>query len=232
MSTALKDINDEIRNFRFKRISIVPGLFYNQYDLINTIYFYHNSKFQTGDVDDEGDRKYFYNINKNPCLIYTKSIDFDTKQIKLLTVDGSDPAKTWFMERDLKFWMRDVQFGKVLNRIFLELPIFGSVVLKIVDGKPYFVDLRNFIVQQNAESLDDSNYIIEIHNYTVPEFRRIGKKMKWNQSAIDKVIDEFHKMKDTSHIRLFERYGEVREEDGKGNVTYPYKRVFMADVWS
>ena len=225
----LKDINQEILDFRNRQIQIVPGLYFNQYETINQVYFYYNSKFASGDTDDEGDRKYFYNINKNPCKVFSKAIDFDTKNIRLITTESGDPLKTWFMERDLKFWMRDKQFGKTLNRIFKELPIFGSVVLKIVDGTPYFVDLRNFVVRQSANSLDFSDHLIEIHNLTVGQFRKVGKIMGWKQADIDKTIEEFHKMKDTSHIRVFERYGEV--EEIKGDVkTYPYKRVFFADV--
>lgn len=230
MSTILKDINGEIYNFRSRHISIVEGLRHNQYELIRKIYFYYHSRFMSGEVDEEGDRKYFYNITSNPCKIFTKAVDFDTKNIKLLTAGDGDPLKTWFMERDLEFWMRDKQFGKILNRIFGELPIFGSVVLKIVDGTPHFVDLRNFVVEQSADTLDQSNYIIESHNYTVPDFRAVAKKMGWKQSDVDSVVDLFHKMKDTTHIRLFERYGEVREEGTDGTVSYPYKRVFIADV--
>lgn len=230
MIPILRSINKENQDFQTKLIQIVPSLFYNQYETIKRIVFYHNSKYVTGEVDDEGDRKYFYNINRNPCKVCSKAIDFDTKNIRMLTAGGGDPMKTWFMERDLKYWMRDKQFGKVLNRIFAEIPIFGSVVLKIVEGVPYFVDLRNFVIEQSADDLKSANYIIEIHNKTPSEFRKIGKKMKWKQEDIDKVIDLFHKMKDTSHIRLYERYGEVEEESEAGNKTYPYKRVFVADV--
>lgn len=225
----LRTINKEIEDFKTKATTIVPGLFFNQYDTIQKIFYYYNSKFQSGEIDDEGDRKYFFNIVKNPCKVYSKAIDFDTKNIRILTAGGGDPLKTWFMERDLKYWMRDKQFGKVLNRIFYELPIFGSVVIKIVNGEPYFVDLRNFYVDQNADDLSCSSFITEVHNYSVSEFRKVAKQMKWEQSKVDKVIDLFHQMKDTSHIRLYERYGEVVEEDNDG-MKYPYKRVFIADV--
>jgi hypothetical protein len=145
-------------------------------------------------------------------------------------VGGGDTTKTWFMERDLKYWMREKQFGKTLNRIFRELPIFGSVVLKIIKGTPYFVDLRNFVVQQSAETLDSSNYIIEIHNLTVPEFRKVGRDMGWPQAKINEAIEKFHNMKGVSHIRLYERYGEVPEFKDGQIVGYEYKRVFLADV--
>lgn len=226
----LRDINKEIQDFQTRDIQIVPGLFFNQYQMIEKIIFYYNSKFQSGDYDEEGNRKYFFNITKNPCKVFSKSIDFDTKNIRLLTTGGGDPLKTWFMERDLKYWMRDKKFGKVLNRIFRELPIFGSVILKIVDGTPYFVDLRNFVVEQSSESLKDSTYKIEVHNLTVPQFRKVAKKMNWPQDKVNETIENYYKMKNTSHIRLYERYGEVGEKNLAGTMDYKFKRSFIADV--
>lgn len=224
----LRTINQEIEDYRNKVISIVPGLTWNQRDTIEKIHFYYNSKFQSGEIDDEGDKKYFFNITKNPCKVFSKAVDFDTKNIRLLTSGGGDPTKTWFLERDLKYWMRDKQFGKTLNRIFRELPVFGSVVLKVVKGNLYFVDLRNFIVTQSADSLDASNFITEIHNYSIPEFRKVGKEMKWGDK-VNEAIEKFREMKGASHIRVYERYGEVPEEKN-GQMTYPYKRCFYADV--
>jgi len=162
-------------------------------------------------------------LSRVPCNVGTKAIDFDTKHIRLQTFGGANPLKTWFMERDLKFWMKDKNFGQTLNRIFHELPIFGSVVLKIIDNKPYFVDLRNFIVEQNADTLDKSNYIIEIHNYTPVEFRKMGKEKGWNN--VNKAIKEFRRMEGVQYIKVYERYGEVKDGD-----SYAYKRVVLADV--
>ena len=227
----VKQLNKEIENFKTKYIQVVPGLTFNQYDTIQQIYFYYNSKFKSGEIDEDGDRKYFYNITKNPCKVFSKAVDFDTKNIRMLTVGGGEPIKTWFMERDLKYWMRDKQFGKTLNRIFKELPIFGSVVLKIIDGTPYFVDLRNFVVEQQADDLDSTNFILEIHNYTPMEFRKVAKDMKWDSDKVNKTVEEFRKMKDTPHIRVYERYGEVADtKSGVPTGEYTYKRIFFADV--
>jgi hypothetical protein len=229
-ASLLRQINYEIETFKTKNIQVVPGLYYNQYELVNTTYFYYNSKFQSGTIDDEGDRKYFYNITKNPCKVFTKAVDFDTKNIRLLTVGGGDPLKTWFMERDLKYWMRDINFGKTLNHLFAYLPVFGSYVLKVIDGVPYYVDLRNFIVDQSADTLDDSNYITEIHNLTPTSFRKIAKQMGWSDEDVKTTIEEFHKMKNTSHIRLYERYGEVPRVTDEGKQVWEYRRTFLADV--
>lgn len=226
MESVLRTINREAKDFQTKHITIVPGFTFNQWETLQKIIFYYNSKFQTGEVDEEGDRKYFNNITKNPCKVWSKAVDFDTKNIRLLTAGGGDPLKTWFMERDLKFWMRDKKFGKTLNRLFRELPIFGTVVLKVIDNTPYFVDLRNLIVEQAADSLDDANYIIEVHNYTPDGFRKEGRRMGWPKAKVNEVIDKFYEMQKTSHIRVFERYGEIKGD----NDEYSYKRVFIADV--
>lgn len=222
----LREINRELQEFRTKPVQVVPGLTFNQYETLRNIYFYYNSKFTTGETDDEGDRKYFLNITKNPCKVFSKAIDFDTKNIRLLTVGGGAPLKTWFMERDLKYWMRDKQFGKTLNRIFRELPIYGSVVLKVIKGTPYFVDLRNFVIEQSAECIKDANYVIEKHNLTVPQFRKIAKEMNWDETKVQQTIDEYYKMEGTSHIRLYERYGDLDMGDGN----YQYRRLYLADV--
>ena len=159
----LAQIQSEKKEFENDKIQIVDGFLFNQKDTLNRIYLYYNSKYIHGAYDDENQRKFFFNIVRNPCKVTTKAVDFDTKHINIQTASGGDPLKTWYFERDLKFWMKDQDFGKVLNRIFSELPVFGSVVLKIVDKKPEFVDLRNFIVDQSADTLNGSNYIIEKH---------------------------------------------------------------------
>ena len=223
----LKKINEELNEFQNKSIQVVPGFNFNQKDTVEKVYRLYNSKFESGDIDSDGDKKYFYNIVKNPCNVTTKAIDFDTKDIRILTAGGGSPLKTWFYERDLKFWMREQNFGKVLNRVFKELPIFGSVVLKVIKNVPYFVDLRNFVVSQSADTLDDANYIIERHLYSPQQFIKMGKKLGWGDT--EKAMNEFRKMKNMDYICVYERYGEI--EEGEGEVkTYPYKRIIIADV--
>ncbi len=212
-------IRQELEDYK-EDITIVDGVTFNQKEMIEKIHRFLNSKFLNGDIDVDGDRKHFFNIVKNPCGVETKATDFDTKNIKILTADTGDPEQTWYFERDLKFWMKDQNFGRVLNRIFEERPKFGSVVIKTIKGEPFFVDLRNFACEPSADTLDDSAYIIERHIYTPRQFRKVGEELNWDN--IDEVIEEAKKG-DDRHIITYERYGEVAEEEG-------YRRIIYADV--
>ena len=209
-------IKKEIENFRTKPVIIAKGLTFNQEETINDIIYRYNSKFLDGDFDNQGDRKYFFNVNRSACDTTTKGIDFDTKNINILTAAGGSPKQTWFFERDLKFWMKDQNFGKTLNGIFYRLPIFGSVVIKIVNGEIFFVDLRNFMCDKGVDSLKESDFVIEVHNKTPLEFKRLGIERGWKYQE---VIDRFNPS-NYDYIKIYERYGEV---DGV------YKKTLIAE---
>ena len=89
--------------------------------------------------------------------------------------------------------MKKDEFGKTLNRISRELPQFGSVVIKYHKGKSYFVNLKNFIVEQNADCLDFSNYIIEQHFFTPMEFKKIAKEQGWDSEKVKKSLKNIEK---------------------------------------
>ena len=217
----LTTIQKEVEDFKSKEITIIDQLRFSQWETIKRIYYYYLSAFESGDIDSQGDKKYFLNLVRNPCNVSTKAVDFDTKDINIQTAAGGNPLKTWFFQRDLKYWMKDKEFGKVLNRIFFELPIFGSVVLKVIKGVPYFVDLRNFMIDQDADSLDTSGSLIERHNYTPYDFKRIGKEKGWDN--VEETLTAFRASTNNKYIQVYERYGEV-EDNGE----YVYKRVVIA----
>ncbi len=229
-NNAISIIQQELDSFG-KDITIINGWNWNQKKQIeqNTLYF--NSKFVNGDIDDDGLKLYFYNIIRAACGTNTKAIDIDTKDILLLTAEGGNSLKTWFYQRDLKNWMKKKEFGKILNRISEELPIQGTCVLKYINGEVKFVNLKNFIVEQNADSLDQSNYIIEQHYYTPLEFKKIGDEMEWNN--VDKIIKDFRGLNsknstdNSQYIRVFERYGEYYNEETD---EYEYGVCYVADI--
>ena len=210
----LQQINEEIADFKKPIPMDESGSWmFNQLETINQAILYTNGKYIDGDIDEDDLKLYFYNITRQAVGTTAKAIDLDTKDILLKTEPGGDYIKTWFLQRDVKYWLKKQEFGKILNRISDELPQFGSVVLKYINGKAEFVNLKNFIVEQNADCLDFSNYIIEQHLYTPMEFRRIAKELDWDKDKVNKIIKEYRKG-NNQYIRVFERYGEVEDDDG------------------
>lgn len=216
-------ISKEIDEFQKQSVQIVDKFRFNQKKTIDRIYYYYNSQFESGEFDSEGFKKYFFNIVKNPCYVATKAVDFDTKDIIITAAPGHSTEKAWLLDRDLKFWFKKIQFGKLLNRIFYELPIFGSVVLKKVQNRYHFVDLRNLINEQSADSLEKSSYVIEIHYYTPEELR----EKNWDN--IEETIKFWQETK-VPYIRIIERYGLVPENWLKPNgdpKKYVYSRFIV-----
>ncbi len=106
----LTTIQKEVEDFKSKEITIIDQLRFSQWETIKRIYYYYLSAFESGDIDSQGDKKYFLNLVRNPCNVSTKAVDFDTKDINIQTAAGGNPLKTWFFQRDLKYWMKDKEF--------------------------------------------------------------------------------------------------------------------------
>lgn len=203
----VKQLQKEVDEFQAgEPIEIVSRYFHRQYDTVDKIIRLYNSKFEKGELDSEGFRKYFYNIVRNPCTVSTKAVAFDVSDIQVTAAPGSSYRKAWIADRDFKYWAKTQNLPLIMSRVFHELPIFGSVVLKKVKGKWRFVDLRNLINEQQADSLDRAEYVIEQHFMTPEEFRKTNWKKK------DEILEAWRATK-KPYIRFFERRGEVSEAD-------------------
>lgn len=199
-------IQEEVSDYLTKSIHITNHYEFNQERVIEDVIRLYNSKFEKGEYDRQGFKKYFFNIVRNPCYVSSKAVQFQTKDFMVLPSGGQNPMYSWIMDKDLKQWMKDNNFGKTLSDIFYNLPIYGTVVLKKANNALHLVDLRNIVVEQSADSLKTAAYVIEQHRYTPYELR----KQKW--SNIEKVIKSWRKTEDP-YIRIVERYGELTEEE-------------------
>ena len=221
MDGTFNRIKDEVSEFQNESIPFTSHYEYNQKLTLEGITRLYNSRFEKGEFDTQGFRKYFFNIVKGPCYTSTKAIDFDTKDIMVLPVGGQSSIWSWLMGKDLRHWMKENEFGKTLNNIFYNLPIYGSVVLKKAKDDLHIVDLRNFIVEQSADTLKSASYIIEQHRYTPYELRKSG----WNN--VEEAISAWRETKEP-YIRIVERYGELTEEEiNNGD---PNKHKFMRTI--
>ena len=172
---------------RFRDPLMMPGGY--TFDYVGTlkmIDLYLNSKFQTGDKDNRGFRKFFYNIVKPACDIATKFIDLDTKDIMLFAEQSDQEEKVWLMQHDLKQWLKENKFGTLLNEIGERYPEYGSVVLKKQKSKFKNVQLQNLRFDPSARILEDSDFVYEINLMTWGEMA----KMPWDKATLKKIYNE------------------------------------------
>jgi len=209
----------EVEEFKEGTVHVAPGYDFSQYETIKRIHLYQNSKFESGDTDSEGFQKHFYNIANHRCDVAKKAIDLDVKDIKIVAERPSAYYDCWFLEKELRQWMKEARFGRLINRLAENAVEFGSAVIKEKEGNPedMIVDLRNFFVDQSANYLKDARFIIERHFLTPDELRQ----KSWDNK--EEIINQFEtgyssyygstgdNLDSVPYIPIWERVGEVPE---------------------
>lgn len=178
------------------------GYFFSQYDTVNLIELYYNSKFETGAIDSEGQRKLFLNICAFRSDVASKMIDLDTKDFVFIPEDNSSKWGAWFIQKEFKDWARESYFGEFLNDLVESYPKYGTLVVKKVGKKLERVPLRTLVNQVDAKDLKTATHVIEVHqNMTKQDMQ---KYKGWD---IKDVILPFGQK-----TTVYERYGFVPAE--------------------
>lgn len=191
MDNIFATIRKERRDFLQNEITIVGGYTFSQYNTVKKVHLYHSSHYEKGDyevINGVQRKKVFYNINSWRCEVATKMLDIDVKDFLLLANSPDQDINVMLLEKELKVWMKKHKFGRVLNEVVNELPIYGTVVLKKFGNNDVeLVDLRYLYNDQSAASLKDATYIILRHLVDRDYLRKM--RTKWNN--VDAVLEKF-----------------------------------------
>ena len=139
------------------------GYKFSQYETLNLIDLYYNSKFETGLTVSEGQRKLFLNICAFRADVASKMIDLDTKDFVFIPDETSSKWGTWFINKEFRDWARRNYFGEFINEIVENFPKYGTVVVKKVGKMLERVPLKHLICQQDAKTLEESSHVIQVH---------------------------------------------------------------------
>lgn len=151
------------------------GFEFDQWRTIRLISLYSLGKFESGEFDEKGRKKYFYQVLKKAADNATKMVDLDVSDIRFRTDIPEYEKMSWLASLEFKLWAKEIGLGKLLNDIAYNYPLFGSVVVKeSVDGFAV-VPLFNLIFDQAVNRLDESLFVIERHVMT----RFDIEKMVW-----------------------------------------------------
>jgi hypothetical protein len=216
-------IRQERDDFIDNNISIVDGYSFNQYQTIKKCHLYYNSRFVSGELDSNGRKKIFFNIVKSPCKVSTRFLNFDTKDVRLISNTEGGELGTMLLESELKLWLKKNKFANLMNEVAEKLPIYGSVVIKKTKKGAELLDLRKLILDPTVKRIQDSRFVIIEHNLT-PSQLRDKEKDGWKN--VEEAIQKFYVNKapdsymdseslnqviSTPLIKVYERFGEVPE---------------------
>lgn len=244
-------IREERQDFLYNHIQIVDGFMFSQYNTIKKIHKYYNGHYSDGDYETINGitrKKVFWTIGKRRATIATKQIDIDTKDFLLISQNQATEWNIALLEKELKAKLQKEKYGKILNQIADELPVYGSCVLRKTKDGAELIDLRYFFCEQSADNLKKSRYKI-IKHFMTPEDMRKMTEWDHTQEAIDKFSQSSFKSYEdsgqlniqhgTPYIEVYERYAEVPRSfltnEGALNDTdedqdYTYARFICAGV--
>lgn len=220
--TIFDAIRQERQDFLYNHIQIVDGFMFSQYNTIKKIHKYYNGHYNDGDyetINGINRKKVFWTIGKRRATIASKQIDIDTKDFLLISENQATEWNVLLLEKELKAWMKKEKYGKILNQIADELPVYGSVVLRKTKEGAELIDLRYFFTEQSADSLQKSRYKIIKHFMTPEELRKMAGTWNHTDEAIDKFAQSSFKSYEdegslniqhgTPYIEVYERFAEV-----------------------
>ena len=214
-------IRQEVYDFVNNDIKIVDGYSFNQYQTIKKCHLYYNSRFVTGDLDSNGRKKIFFFFFKAPCKVSSRFLNFDTKNIRLISNTKNSEMATFLLEHELKNWMKKNKVAITLNRIAELSPKYGSSVIKKTKKGADIVDLRRLVLDPTVDTITNSRFVILEHNLTPSQLR---EKQKNGWENVEEVISKFYvntapepyiqdgtlnQVNSTPVIKIYERYGEV-----------------------
>jgi len=215
-------VRRERKDFLNSQIEIVPGYLFSQYETVKRSHLYYNSRFESGEfekINNQLRKKIFFNINKWRCDVATKMLDIDTKDFRLIPEDYNTEWIVYLLERRLKDWLTTHELGIVLNEVTRKLPVYGTVVLEKTRDGVEVTDLRYFMNDQSAKSLDTASYIIKKDLMTPSMLRKMSGVWDNVDIAIERYCkftgksyedsEGFNKAEGTPDAEIYTRYAEV-----------------------
>lgn len=203
----------------------MPGIwFFNHALTLKRIDLYYNGKFEKGEFDSQGWRKYFFNISKPACDVASKFVSLETKDIILKPDHSDDDQLLWLMQQDLRQWLRDNKFNVVMDEVKHDFPKYGSVIIKKDRTKNWTrCNLQNFRFDIAARTLNDSMFVYELELMTGRDINDMVYHANWDASA----AKELYRRGREAKYLIYETYSYNDDTAGK-----KWTRRFHADLFT
>lgn len=185
-----KNLIDNFRtNFLTRSVEILPGLTFNQYETVKRIYFYIHRQFLSGNYDEQGQVKHFYDLLTDRNKQVSKNIHLDTKDILIKAENQYNYLKSWVLRKEFTAFAKETSFGVKLNELADDLPNFGSVVWKKIKDdkggeKIVNVSLLNLMNDPLIEKLSDGPTIERL----IVNSKQIKDNKMFEEKEVEKLL--------------------------------------------
>lgn len=226
-------IKEEVHSYENGTVEIAGGYLYSAAKLIRRILLYKNHIYPTGKRDSQGNYKYWYDIISPRVDSEIKNIDFDTKDISLMSDADEDSGKLLIANARLRDFLRETGEAEKLNEAVERGVEWGNVVWKKAKNGYDILELENVMVlNQTAETLEDSD-VIEKEVMTPIDLRKkadvwenVEKLLESGKKEYDKTAPEYYIYERNGEITTKEYY-EVKGEGQGDEKTYTLAKVIV-----
>lgn len=192
----LREVQRIKENYEKGTVDIIDGLPYSMYQTLRRIEFYTNSRYLNGNTDNRNRVKPFYNITNFRINVAVRATDIDTKDFSVFSDNPKHYVKSMLFSKEMKNWMKRVNFAKTLNDFGHTRAKYGGVLIKRVkrNGELHIQipEWKNIV----TDSIDIVNGVKgERHYMTKVQFQ--SKMDAWNNLAdnmdlVEKTLKKTH----------------------------------------
>jgi hypothetical protein len=204
-------------------IEIAEGLEYSVKATNKQIDYITNSKYLSGNLDDFGREKPYYNIANYRLNVAIRATDFDTKDVTIVS-ETRDYVRSLLIGKRVQQWMKDKVFAKDLNRMGEKEPKYGWILIKNVKDQDGDLDIQ--IVKHSNAIINQADPFSEPIKELHPGMTRaqlVGKRGIWDDTAIEYLLSL-----DIQSYDICEVTGEMPDSvDGGSEDDYSMYRFFI-----
>lgn len=232
MDTLIAELEKMRTQNNTKTVKIVDGLIVNTKEILKRIELYYNSKYETGDKNQLGFDKPFYNVVKFRVNIATVATDIDTKDFILISENPEKADRLWMYRHEVHTWMKESSFAKFLNDLGKSRPKYGSSFVKKTEDKDNLVievcNIHNLSFDPSEFSKHTA--IFECHYMSPSEL--YDKVDAWDNIE-DAISLQYSRGKASEYkkgdVKVIEFVGCVSGElVGEGEYEYPFYHIIYA----
>ena len=215
----LSRITEELEAYTNGTVDLFDEVPFSAFRLIRRINLYKNQIYPSGKFDSQGSYKFWFDIISPRVDSEVKNIDFDTKDIVLMSDAIEDSGRLLIANASLGDYLRSTGQAAKLNEAIERGTEWGNVVWKKIKNDYILMELSKVkVLNQTAETLEDSD-VIEEEIMTPIDMR--AKADVWDMADdqgkknVDKLIDSGKKEhnKTAPEFFIYERNGEITEQE-------------------